>query len=221
MRARTRWMVAGMMVAAPLMAQQDPGVRGGPQGRGMGPMEPGVERNIELALSRAETLGLDEGRVQELRAMQQELARVREGMGRDVEAFRQEARQQDRELREARRARAQALRDQRQEAIRPFRERYEELLTEAQRTQVRQWARRDGARDGRGLVAPGRAGMQRGDAGARVSRRGFQRGVRGSRTPVAARARILRNRALALRGDRPFLRGRAGIGRRGPGGGPS
>lgn len=184
MRARTRWMVVGMMAAAaPLLAQQGPGARG-PQGRGMASREPGVARNIELALSRAETLGLDEARVQELRAMREDLARVREEMGRDVEAFREEARQQDREVREARRARARDLREQGQEALRPFQERYEGLLTEAQRTQVRQWSRPAGARGGRGAMAPGSPRMQRG----------------GARVPT--------NRALAPRGERPLVRGR-------------
>lgn len=184
MRARTRWMVTGLMVAAaPLVAQQGPGARG-PQGRGMGPMGPGVERNIEVALSRAETLGLGEARVQELRAMQEELARVREGLGKDVEAFRQETRRQDRDLREARRAQAQSLREKRQEALQPFQQRYEGLLTEAQRTQIRQWARDDGARRGGGSMAPGRSTMQRGGRGSMApGRPAMQRGGGGSMTP--------------------------------------
>lgn len=205
MRARARWMVVGMLAAAtPLLAQQGPGARG-PQGRGAGPAAPGVERNIDRALARAEALGLDEARIQELRAMREELAQVREGLDREAASFRDEARQRDRELRESRREQAQALRQQRQEALRPFQERFESTLTEAQRNQLRDWARQDGARRGRAGMARGRPGMQRGGAAARAPRAGArqQRAAFRDGAPAAARTRVPRNRVPGA-GERPF-----------------
>ena len=75
---RAIWVVAGLLAAAgPVLGQGGPPVRGA-RGGGLGPGAPGVERNLAVALERADELGLDEDQVLELQAMRDELAALRQ-----------------------------------------------------------------------------------------------------------------------------------------------
>lgn len=211
MRTRGMWIVAGLvMTAAPLLGQGGPRARGA-RGVGMGPMVPGVERNIGLALGRADELGLDENQVRELRAMQEELASVRGNLDQELQAYRQRIRDEERTLRETRRTEMEGMRQRRSEALGAFPDRYEGILSPAQQTQIREWFREDAtrarrrvpvARDGRGPgVAPAR-GLRGGPGrtarpGAPVrSQRIRARAESGGRLLPAERA-VLRSRVRA------------------------
>ena len=158
---------------------------------------PGIVRNIDAALARAEALGLDEARIESLREMRTELQAVDQEFQGRARQFRQQVRDQDAEARAARRAEMQARREQardlnkqRQESLVPFQERYEALLSVEERASLRQLMREDIR--GRGRMAPGqrregvrsrRPGANRGAA--RASRRPNGRaGVRGIRRGV-------------------------------------
>jgi Skp family chaperone for outer membrane proteins len=184
MRKRALW--AGMALlaaAAPLAAQQGAGPRGGPDRMGAA-RAPGIVRNIDAALARAEALGLDETRIESLREMRTELQAVDQEFQGRARQFRQQVRDQDAEARAARRAEMQARREQardlskrRQESLVPFQERYEALLSVEERASLRQLMRED--LRGRGRMAPG----QRRE-GVRSRRPGANRGAaRGSRRP--------------------------------------
>lgn len=200
MKGTSRWngwawtAMAFLVAAAPAAAQG--GARGG--GRGMGPGTPGVERNIEAALARAEELGLDEARIQALRELQADLTPVREELDREMEAFRTEWRGERPASRDSLRARMQANREQmeayrerRIQALAPFQARYESILTVEERVKLR-----DALRDGRG----GRAGALRSGGRSGAIRGGM---VGGNLRGAAA----FRGRGAGL----PALQGRTGL----------
>lgn len=200
MRWTGLWVVAALLVAAgPVLGQggrQSRGVRG----VGVGPGTPGVAGNVAIALQRADELGLDEAQVQELRAIQEQLAAVRRERDQELQAFRQRLREEDRTVREERRSEIQALRQRRTDALREFPERYEELLTDGQRSQVRELARDDARRARRarvGFQGPRDGGFTRTRAvragGGRVT--GIRARVQANRARVQAdRVRVRANR---------------------------
>jgi hypothetical protein len=198
--------LGALLIGAPISAQQD-STRAGARGPRMA--RPGVERNIDAALARAEALGLDEARVEQLRAMREELRTANRQFGEEARAFAESARAQDRELRESRRSQMRELAERRQTAVAPFQERFESLLSEEERSELRDSVRRQVAR--RGAVARNRAGGRaagRALTRARISgRAGAARGIRPGqriRTPAGRSDTLRGGRAPAM--QRPMQR---------------
>jgi len=216
-------MALGLTLAAvPLAAQQGPRGRGF-RGNGAGDGAPRLERNIELALGRAEELGLDENQIAELRALRDELSGVRGELAEEGRGVRQRMVDRTREARDATRQEMTALRERHQEALQPFPGRWDALLNEAQRNQVGTWMRQE-ARRGPGRRVPAArgnrpgAGMRGGGSGwpsrARLrSGRGMAPGAVGQ-----APARLRSGQRL-LPAERAVLRNRMRVRR--PGGGPA
>lgn len=170
MRRMGTWIALGLTLAAvPVAAQQGPRGRG-VRGSGPGDGGPRMERNIELALGRAEELGLDENQVAELRALREELSGVRGELAEEGRGVQQRMLDRAREARDANRQEMTALRERHREALQPFPGRYDALLNEAQRNQVGTWMRQEARRGRRGGAPavrgrrPG-AGMRGGGAG--------------------------------------------------------
>lgn len=162
-----RWMVLGLLLAlaAPLEAQQQRGDRRGPRAGA------GVERSVVQALARAESLGLDEARVAELTRMRDELREMRTQERGRHEALRLQYRDGSRALRQEMQPRRQAVGD-----------RFQELLSEDERRQLREGV----ARDRRGRMDRGGAGNRprselrcEGRGGQRIDARRHRTGPRG------------------------------------------
>lgn len=177
MKTKLAMLVLGALLAgAPGSAQQD-----STRSRMRAPRmaRPGVERNIDAALARAEALGLDEARVEELRAMREELRAANRRIGEEARELARSAQARNRELREARRSEMRALAEQRESAVAPFRERFDDLLTEDERNRLRESMRRQ--RPARNAVARARAGGRAGDRVLRRDRAPGRAGVRAGR----------------------------------------
>ncbi|MDT8340889.1 MAG: hypothetical protein RQ751_05185 [Longimicrobiales bacterium] len=146
MRYAARWVMAGMLVcAAPLAGQRWGGGPGGSGGMMRG-NAPGLARMVEVALARADELGLDEARIIELRALRNEVDAARTTLREEREARRAETRAQVEAGecpcggRGEAREQARETRERGAELLRPLAERYRAALTEEERLQVRRWA---------------------------------------------------------------------------------
>lgn len=159
------WAFVAALLATPVAAQQPGGPGRGPDGRQDGPMggpgmqgPAGIERIIDLAIERRDSLKLSNDQVTKLRDFKADLGKRRE----DLRAQLDEARQDANGDRQAMRERMQGLRQKVQAGREEERKRFEGILSEEQRGRLQALAPR--GRGGRG-GQPGRG--DRAGAGAR------------------------------------------------------